>query len=103
MGALIERKFEFLSPFRAIRSLKEVGFLDSSQAEICSSAYTFYFTLLQVLNITVTSNKRDDYSSLTQEIFGNYIPIESFEDIRSMVKHYSLKIDEVFEKKLCLD
>ncbi len=100
MGGLIEKKFSFVSPFKIIRCLKESGYLSLEEALVCLEAYKCYFTLLQVLNITVATERNGDYPRLTEKIFKNYVKVTPFNDIQQTIDHFAKEINKIFTEKL---
>ena len=75
MGGLLEKEFKFQSPVKTLRLLGKKGFLSTKETKICLKAHELYFTMLQVLNITVASEQNEDYSQYTRAILKNYIKL----------------------------
>ena len=100
MGALLKKSFHSLSPYEMIHDLNEKNFFSADEAQLCQKAYWFYFSLQQMLSITVAGQIRSDSIESIEEILKTHNFLETPKNIDVKLNSFSEAIDALFKSKL---
>ena len=101
MGALLKKSFNYSSPYKMVSDLNNLKFFNSDEAKLCKKVYLFYFSLQQIIKITVTGQMNENSIDRIDSILRLYNFSESKDNIDRDLVRYSDQIDNLFKMKLC--
>ena len=100
MGSLLKKTFKSTSPYKMIDDLCELNFFNDEEFLLCKKAYLLYFSLQQVLNITV----KGQIEGKSVQNIKNMLKLHDFEDLPDNIdialQNFSKSIDNIFKLKL---
>ena len=105
MGCLLTKRFDYQSPYKMLKILKQVGFFTVDEFNICRSAYELYFSMQQISSIVGNEDTLKEHCEIGSKVSASSC-YKSSNILKTKLKSFSKSIRSIFEKKIetyCFD